>query len=131
MIRHASCSCGQLTLACSGEPVRVSICHCHACQKRTGSPFGEQARFPLEQVTVEGRSTPYVRVGDSGDPATFYFCPICGATVYWQAKQLPAFIAVAVGAFADANFPAPQVSVYEERAHPWVMPATGGMEHMD
>ena len=85
---------------------------------RTGSPFGEQARFPLEQVKVDGRSTPYVRVGDSG------------ATVYWQAKQLPAFIAVAVGAFADANFPAPQVSVYEERAHPWVMPATGGMEHM-
>jgi len=71
MIRHAPCSCGQLALACSGEPVRVSICHCHARQMRTGSPFGEQARFPLEQVKVDGRSTPYVRVGDSGDPATF------------------------------------------------------------
>ncbi|MFN2470768.1 MAG: aldehyde-activating protein, partial [Gaiellaceae bacterium] len=35
--RHAACSCGQLRLTVEGEPVRVSICHCLACQRRTGS----------------------------------------------------------------------------------------------
>ena len=55
--RQASCSCGQLSVTCEGEPVRISICHCNACQKRTGSVFGTQARFPREQVTIEGRST--------------------------------------------------------------------------
>ena len=37
--RLASCSCGQLTAQASGDPVRNSICHCLACQRRTGSPF--------------------------------------------------------------------------------------------
>jgi hypothetical protein len=50
--RLASCSCGQLTAEVSGEPVRVSICHCLACQRRTGSVFGEQARFPRVDVTI-------------------------------------------------------------------------------
>ena len=53
-IRIASCSCGQLTAQVEGEPVRVSICHCLACQRRTGSPFGEQARFALKHTVIAG-----------------------------------------------------------------------------
>jgi len=64
--RLASCSYGQLTAQVAGDPVRVSICHCLACQRRTGSVFGEQARFPRESVTLSGTSTVYVRAGDEG-----------------------------------------------------------------
>lgn len=116
--RVASCSCGQLRVTCEGEPVRISICHCLECQKRTGSVFGAQARFPSESVAVEGRATRWTRRGDSGGSATFGFCPVCGATVYWE---LPGFVTVAVGAFADPTFPPPHVSVYEERKHPWAL----------
>jgi hypothetical protein len=35
-------SCGQLTARVTGVPVRVSVCHCLACQRRTGSVFGAQ-----------------------------------------------------------------------------------------
>ncbi len=121
--RIASCSCGQLRLTCEGEPVRISMCHCLECQKRTGSVFGAQARFPREGVTIEGRATQWSRPGESGEFATFGFCPVCGSTVYWEAEGLPDTIAVAVGAFADPNFPPPYVSVYEERMHPWVFAA--------
>lgn len=76
--RIVSCSCGQLQAQVSGEPVRVSVCHCLACQRRTGSVFGAQARFPREAVTVVGTSAEYVRVGDEGTKATFRFCPKCG-----------------------------------------------------
>jgi hypothetical protein len=41
----ACCSCGQLQVTTTGEPVRISVCHCLACQRRTGSAFGVQARF--------------------------------------------------------------------------------------
>lgn len=41
--REAVCSCGQLRLIAEGEPVRVSVCHCLACQRRTGSAVGFQA----------------------------------------------------------------------------------------
>ena len=74
MNRIASCSCGQLTARVAGEPVRVSICHCLACQRRTGSPFGQQALFLRENVTRVGASAEYVQAGDEGPGARFHFC---------------------------------------------------------
>ena len=100
----ASCSCGQLTAQVVGEPVRVSICHCLACQRRTGSVFEEQARFPRENVAISGTSTEYIRVGDEGSRVKFHFCPKCGATVYYEPERLEEFLAIPVGVFADPNF---------------------------
>ena len=130
MTRHASCACGQLKAACEGEPVRISMCHCLACQQRTGSVFGVQARFPRDRVTIDGRASQFQRTGDSGNIITFSFCPACGSTVLWEVSGLPGMVAVAVGAFADPLFPRPRVSVYESRRHPWVsIPAD--IEHLD
>ena len=120
--RLASCSCGQLTAQVVGEPVRVSICHCLACQRRTGSVFGQQAGFPRENVSISGASIEYVRVGDEGSRVKFHFCPECGSTVYYESEGLDEFLAIPVGAFADPNFPPPHVSVYESRKHSWVVP---------
>jgi hypothetical protein len=119
MTRVAACSCGRLEVACDGEPHRVSMCHCLACQRRTGSAFGVQARFRGDQVTVRGESRVFVRVGDDGGRISFHFCPECGATVFWRASFMEGAVAVAVGAFADPGFPAPTVSVYESRRHAW------------
>ena len=119
--RTASCSCGQLTAEVSGDPVRVSICHCHACQRRTGSVFGAQARFARASVEVTGKGTDFVRVGDEGGRFRFTFCPQCGATLYYVQEGHEERIAIPVGAFADSNFPAPSFSVYEERMHAWVV----------
>jgi hypothetical protein len=128
--RQASCSCGQLRAICEGEPVRVSMCHCLACQKRTGSIFGVQARFPRDNVATHGRATTFRRKADSGNTVTFHFCPDCGATVYWQIDAQPDLTAVAVGAFADPNFPSPRFSVFESCRHGWAMsPSELEMEH--
>ncbi len=119
-MREATCSCGQLVVQTRGEPVRVSVCHCLACQRRTGSVFAAQARFSRDAVTIAGESREYVRVGDSGGSACFHFCPTCGATVYYTMDFAPDFVAIPIGAFADPTFPTPTVSVYEERRHAWV-----------
>ena len=116
----ASCSCGKLTVSAQAEPVRISICHCLACQRRSGSVFAAQARFPADAVTIEGRSTEYALTGDEGTTARFHFCPECGATVFYLMDAIPGVVAVPVGAFADPNFPQPHVSVYEVRKHRWV-----------
>mgnify|MGYP001246869167 CR=1 FL=1 len=117
--RRATCSCEALSVVTEGEPTRISMCHCLACQRRTGGTFAVQARFPVERVTIEGASTEYARVGDSGGTARFHFCPICGATVYYRIDGMPDVVAVPVGAFADPSFPPPKVSVYEARRHAW------------
>jgi len=128
--RTASCSCGQLRVTCEGDPVRISMCHCLACQKRTGSTFGAQARWPSDQATIEGTASEYVRIGDSGNKVIFSFCPRCGSTVHYRIDRDPGLIAVALGAFADPTFPPPKFSVYESRMHPWTgVPANA--EHME
>jgi hypothetical protein len=106
------------------------MCHCLACQRRTGSTFGAQARFPLDRVSINGTSTQYVRTADSGDHITFHFCPACGSTVFYQPDQEPDIIAIPVGAFADPSFPAPTVSVYESRRHVWTS-LPPNIEHFD
>ena len=126
--REAACSCGQLRLTAEGDPVRISMCHCLACQRRTGSAFGIQARFPAERVSVVGRHVDYVRTSDWGERRTFHFCPECGATVFYTTAAAPDLIAVPVGVFADPSFPPPTVSVYESRRHRW-LPLPDAMEH--
>jgi hypothetical protein len=110
----AACVCGQLTVSCSGDPAQVSLCHCLACQRRTGSTYGIVAFYPRENVSVAGDATAYTRQSDSGYPVTFYFCPHCGSTVYWEPDRKPEMVGVAVGAFADPTFPAPSQAVYIE-----------------
>jgi hypothetical protein len=73
-------------------------------------------------VAISGQSTRFIRVGDEGSRTYFHFCPLCGSTLYYQTEGAEEFIAIPVGAFADPGFPAPQVSVYEERMHGWVLP---------
>jgi hypothetical protein len=87
---EASCTCGQLRLTAEGDPIRVSICHCLACQRRTGSVFGARARLAGDRVHVEGRSADYVRISDAGDERTFRFCPDCGATVFYTLAEAKA-----------------------------------------
>lgn len=130
-MRTASCSCGQLRVICDGEPMRVSICHCLACQKRTGSAFGVQSRWPEERVRIEGTATEFVRIGDEGSACTFRFCPTCGATVYYTNQGMDGIIAVPVGAFAEPTFPAPQYVVYSTRRHPWAVMPNLVVEELD
>ena len=138
--RVASCNCGQLRVTCTGpDPDRVVMCNCYLCQKQTGSPFSLQARFPNEQVKIEGKSTAWkfpiegakpttfrtcagsdgIATNSAADLVTSHFCPVCGSTVYYFRKSDPARTGVRVGAFADPTFPPPMGSGFEEYAHPW------------
>ena len=119
-VRLASCSCGQLRAEVRGDPIRVTVCHCYACQRRTGSVFSAQASFSRESVDIRGNGTEFVRVGDEGGRFKFTFCPKCGSTVFYVEEGDEQEITIPVGAFADARFPPPTVSVYEERRHSWV-----------
>jgi hypothetical protein len=124
---EARCACGQLGAICSGEATRISICHCLACQRRTGAPFSTNSRFPRERVRTEGEAVAFRRVADSGHAVTHHFCPRCGTTVYWDLDGFPDLIAVASGAFADPSYPPPTISVWERTMHPWAGGAVAGL----
>ncbi|UZF93694.1 GFA family protein [Bosea sp. NBC_00550] len=124
--REARCSCGQLRVTCEGEPAIVALCHCRECQRRTGSTYGVAAFFPRKAVVVSGAYVDYERPADSGSRVLHHFCPACGSTVLWEPSRRPELMAVAVGAFADPAFPAPQKVVFEQHRHPWAAVALGG-----
>ncbi len=117
--RTASCHCGQLRIELDSEPRAVGICHCLACQRRTGSVFATIASFTAP-YQVSGTATEYVRAGDQGARFRFRFCPVCGTTVFHTEEGTEGRISVAVGAFADPGFPPPRLSIYDSRRHPWV-----------
>ena len=117
--RTASCTCGQLRIVVHGDPRGVGICHCLACQRRTGSVFAALASFaaPYE---VFGTATEYVRTGDQGASFIFRFCPVCGTQLFHTEVGEVGGVGVSVGAFADPGFAPPRVSIYGCRRHPWV-----------
>ena len=128
-VRTASCRCGQLRARVTGEPVRISVCHCLNCKKRSGSAFAVQARWPAEQVAIEGRSGSFVKVADSGNRATFHFCPECGSDVHYDIDgKFDGLIAIPLGAFDEPYSLQPSFSVWEERKHDWVE-ILGDVEH--
>jgi hypothetical protein len=132
--RTASCRCGQLRITVTGDPVRISVCHCLNCKKRSGSAFAVQARWPSAQVQIEGPSNTFVKVADSGNRATFHFCPECGSDVYYEIDgkfddKFNDLIAIPLGVFDDPFFLTPAFSVWESRKHDWVEIVGNGIEH--
>ncbi len=120
--RQAACHCGQLRVEATGEPLAVQICNCLDCQRRTGSAFGLQAGFEKEQVQITGRFSDFSRISDEADRKehVFHFCPDCGTQVFYTEPDEPDLVVVSAGCFADPSFPAPTMSGYDRRRHPWV-----------
>lgn len=121
MERHASCHCGTLQLRCTGEPSKVSLCHCRDCQRRTGSLFSVAAFFPRDSVSLAaGEAKTFRRPSASGFDVSFHFCPACGSTLWWEPERMPHLVGVAAGSFADPDFPMPQQAVWAEDRHRWL-----------
>jgi hypothetical protein len=50
---------GSLRVIATGEPERVYVCHCKACQRRTGTAFHFGTAWQERQVRVEGEHKIY------------------------------------------------------------------------
>ena len=116
----ATCACAGLTATATGDPVRVSICHCDGCKRRTGSAFALTSTWAEDQVRVAGETRQWTRIGEKGGEFRGEFCPTCGATIAYRIDARPGMVSIPAGAFADASFPAPHVEVFAEKAHPWI-----------
>lgn len=120
MTRHAQCQCGALAIAAEGEPDSVVVCSCTACQRRSGSPFGEGAYYAREKLAINGEAREYARATDAGNTFHTFFCTTCGTPLYFFSSRDPNRVGVAVGAFADRDFPPPQRSVYDQSKPAWI-----------
>ena len=121
--RIARCCCGGLSLSLQGEPERVIRCHCHYCQRRTGSAFQVSAWFFEDQIVSRtGNPRIFNDTDNNAGVVNYAFCGRCGSTVYWTIRGYPGLYSVAVGCFADGTFPPPNFEHNEKYRHAWVSP---------
>lgn len=124
----AECQCGQLTVELPGPTPAVVACHCIACQRRSGSPFGLMAYYGADQLTINGEARRYERPTDEGNTFETFFCPTCGSTVYARAGKHPTMIGIPVGTIANPEFQRPVRSVWEQTMHRWIT-VPGEVQH--
>jgi hypothetical protein len=120
MAEHqARCQCGVVRVEASADPDFVVVCNCKACQRRTGSPFGEGAYFKRSDLVVSGDTWKWVRKADSGRELANHFCPACGTTVFWTLEMRPDHLGVAAGCF-EGPVPKPVRAIWASEKHDWV-----------
>jgi hypothetical protein len=112
----------------SGRPLITIACHCLACQRRTGAPFGVMHYHRADQVGQHGQAKAYKRVSDEGNAVETFFCSDCGSTVFLKLAKRPNLVGVAAGAIADPATSTPTWSVWEQSKHPWIA-ITGDVKH--
>ena len=76
MTRTASCQCGSLRVITSGTPANSYLCHCIACQRRTGAIVHSGAHYHKDQLRFEGESKIYAHISDTALKFVFIFVPI-------------------------------------------------------
>lgn len=131
MSHIAACHCGAVTVTVAdGVPLGVvNMCHCQACQRRTGSQFGSIVWIPEAMAAMTGETRAYARASDEGRRFTSHFCVTCGSNIAFNAEKNPGMLGIAAGAFADPGLTPPRVSVWEENRHPWVAVPEGAAHY--
>jgi hypothetical protein len=120
IVREARCACGALSARAEGDPVRLSVCHCLDCKRRSGSAFSWNATYDAARVAIDGVHRSFTRSSDEGYWGRFHFCPECGVTVAYEIERRPDMVSIPAGAFADPALPPPEIEVYDERRCPWL-----------
>ena len=130
--REGGCGCGQVRYRMNGEPLFVHCCHCHWCQRETGTAFGlnamiEADRVDLIQGTPEAVQTPSL----SGRGQTIWRCPNCRVAVWSNYGGAgPDIRFVRVGTLDGPDKLPPDIHIYVASKQPWVA-LTDGKPQME
>src|SRR5271170_3585861 len=83
MSLSGSCSCGAVKYQLTSAPLFVHCCHCHDCQRQTGSAFVLNALIETDRVEVlRGKTGLSDMPTDSGKPHQVARCLDCGTAVW-------------------------------------------------
>jgi len=116
---QGSCLCGAIHYTFNDAPLRMVQCHCHQCQKISGTGHASQAFFKEQDVEVSGEPKSYVFHADSGNTKTYHFCPSCGSRLHGKNSGRPGITIVPVGCMEDNSWFTPQAVAYTSCREAW------------
>lgn len=112
---EGGCACGAFRCRASGEPRRVSLCHCMTCRRVHGSAFGAYAIFARENVEMSGR----LETWRSSEKGRRHFCPVCGSVAYMEYAS-HAEVDLPLGAFDETGLFEPAYELWCTHREPWL-----------
>ena len=97
MTVEGGCNCGAVryTLALDALP-RTYACHCHQCQRWSGSAFSQQALVPEACVTAMGPIVIYEKVTEDRISVQ-RMCGVCHSRIYNTNTRRPGIAVVRAG----------------------------------
>jgi hypothetical protein len=117
-----SCACGQVRYSLLAQPLFVHCCHCHRCQRETGTAFALNALIESSNVNLHEGEVESIRIpSDSGAGQTIVRCKHCAIALwshYGLAQGEISF--VRVGTLDDAASFAPDIHIFTASKQPWV-----------
>ena len=104
--RAGGCICGGVRYHTSGEPKRITLCHCSWCQRRTGSAFGVEVVFNDADLHISGKSLAHYRhiSDESGRWLDQHFCSTCGTNLGLSLEAVPGIRSMSAGSFDDPSW---------------------------
>ena len=107
------CLCGRTRFELTGEPGRVSVCHCRMCQRLSGAPYVPAVEYSANKVVWIEQPSIY----KSSEWASRSFCSHCGSSIGYHTED--GKIWVSVGTLDRPETFEPEFHIFVESKMPW------------
>jgi hypothetical protein len=115
------CNCGAVRYRIGSEPLTAYICHCHLCQKRTGSAFNLSMIFHADAIEVTaGEPERTERVLPDGRINSSFICAACHSRI-WTHRGSGPTVNLRAGTLDDTSQVRPAAQIWTSSAQPWAL----------
>ena len=126
---EGGCTCGEVRYRMETAPLIVHCCHCHWCQRETGSAFALNALIEADRVTLlKGEPEAVPTPSNSGKGQAISRCPRCHVALwsnYGGSGDVVRF--VRVGTLDDPDRLPPDIHIFTSSKQPWVVLPPGAV----
>jgi len=119
--QQGGCPCGAVRLTLAAAPLLAYVCHCHDCQKRSGSAFTLTLVAGAADVLRSGPTRVKRHAMRSGRQIDQSSCATCGHRVLAPPPVAPDFVSFPAGVLDDASWMRPIAQTWVESAIPWAV----------
>lgn len=116
------CLCGMVRYTVRpGLRMRPYACHCHDCQRRTGSAFGIQLGIAEVDLSVEGEVMEGRHVQPSGAVAGIFACAACLTRLWTTNDRRPGIVNLRAGTLDNSPEIEPAAHFWISSKQPWIV----------
>ena len=116
---EGGCACAALRYRLGSAPVLLFACHCHQCQRQSGSAFGLSLRVRRADLTLSGPFKTRLRQTERNTASETVFCPACGARIF-NARPGTDFCHLRGGTLDETGWLRPAAHIWTDSAQPWM-----------